>query len=277
MIAQRGEPSGSSALPSGSPAQAGWRIRNTGGCTWDTSYMLISEYLTQPMFLERTVRPGEMIDLKVNFYAPFQPGEFRMTWQLVDGASRAVGDPLAILVRALDLPVPTVGPGIWLRAYPDTIQPGDITTISWDVSEAREVYFYPYGQDWKTHPVTSKGDFADTPIKSQSYELRVVRGDDSVEIYRVRVTVEPFDPPRIILFKASRPEEITGLCADVEWEVRGRVNLVTLLRDGKPILVGLPDLGVLRDCPGTSGTMVYVLKINGPGGEVCAERRVVIP
>lgn len=239
--------------------------------------MLISEFLPEPMSLGRIVHPGEMIDLKVNFFAPFQPGEYSMTWHLADGAGRKVGEPLAILVRTLDQPVPTVGPGIWLRANPDIIQPGDITTISWEVKDAREVFFYPYGQEWNAHPVSSKGDYADSPTKSSTYELRVVRGDDSVEIYRVRVTVEPYDPPRIILFKASRPEEITGLCADVEWEVRGRVNLVTLLRDGKPVLVGLPDLGVLRDCPGTSGTIVYELRVNGPGGEVCAERRVVIP
>ena len=73
-----------------------WRIRNTGNCTWDSSYMLtfnsgvvMSNDLDLPF--PQSVRPGEVIDLAVDMYAPKQPGRYQNSWVLRDSYGQIFG------------------------------------------------------------------------------------------------------------------------------------------------------------------------------------------
>lgn len=73
-----------------------WRIRNSGNCTWDTTYMLtfysgvvMTNDLDLP--LPKSVSPGEFIDLAVDMYAPQQPGRYQNSWVLRDSYGQIFG------------------------------------------------------------------------------------------------------------------------------------------------------------------------------------------
>jgi hypothetical protein len=64
-----------------------WRLKNTGTCTWKTSYrvVLVSGDLLggrNLMPLPMEVAPGQTIDLAMNFTAPILEGRYRGNWQI---------------------------------------------------------------------------------------------------------------------------------------------------------------------------------------------------
>ncbi len=64
-----------------------WRIRNTGTCSWNTSYSLAfvsGERLGGPsaVALPGNVRPGETVDIAVNLTAPNRSGDYVGYWKL---------------------------------------------------------------------------------------------------------------------------------------------------------------------------------------------------
>ncbi|HET9906709.1 MAG TPA: NBR1-Ig-like domain-containing protein [Anaerolineales bacterium] len=64
-----------------------WRLRNSGTCTWTTSYrvVLVSGDAMggqNGMPLPQDVAPGQTIDLAMNFTAPLVQGSYRGNWQI---------------------------------------------------------------------------------------------------------------------------------------------------------------------------------------------------
>ncbi|HEY6073777.1 MAG TPA: NBR1-Ig-like domain-containing protein, partial [Anaerolineales bacterium] len=77
-----------------------WRLKNTGKCTWTTSYKAFfytGEQMGSPTAVDmpRAVRPGESLDLTVNMVAPQAPGLHRGDWVLsnADGVLFGTGSP----------------------------------------------------------------------------------------------------------------------------------------------------------------------------------------
>lgn len=64
-----------------------WRLRNSGTCTWTTNYRVVfvsghqlgGQNLLQ---LPREVRPGQTVDIAVNFTAPLILGDYRGNWMI---------------------------------------------------------------------------------------------------------------------------------------------------------------------------------------------------
>ena len=94
-----------------------WRVKNSGTCTWTTSYSLVlvsGDPLSSPKVISLTdpVAPGESIDLRVNVSSPQTYGAFSGSWMLQDendnkfGIGEQADQPLliAIQVVAPDLP-----------------------------------------------------------------------------------------------------------------------------------------------------------------------------
>jgi hypothetical protein len=261
----------------GGVAQAGWRLLNSGGCTWDAAYGLVDGATGMTAPLPRVVPPGEWVDVWVNFRAPQQVGAASLPWELHNGSGQRVGPPLTLIVTVAAIPTPSMPPGVSLRAYPDEIYPGEQTIISWQVSQAKAVYFYPAGQNWRVHPVQASGNFADHPDRSTTYELRVVHGDDSVETQRVRVEVLPYEPPAIRYFRVKWEQHIENQwCVRLEWEVTGRAMMVNIFRDGAPMWIDALESGVTRNCVAGPGIYVYRIQAIGPGGEVNKECTVKV-
>lgn len=99
-------------VPDGTPMTPGqdftktWRIKNTGICTWDTTYKPIFSYSSppnermsaQPVPLTALVAPGQEVDVSVQFKAPTTPGEYKGYWQMVNSKGIPFGQKDFILV-----------------------------------------------------------------------------------------------------------------------------------------------------------------------------------
>jgi hypothetical protein len=65
-----------------------WRLRNTGSCTWNSSYELIfkeGDAMGGPASQTLTggnVAPGQTVDISVDLTAPSSEGEYRGDWQI---------------------------------------------------------------------------------------------------------------------------------------------------------------------------------------------------
>jgi len=73
-----------------------WRLRNVGSCTWDEDYSLVyvsgdRMSASRAVSLVETVRPGEDVDLGVDFLAPSSQGRYRSYWMLEDPDGNVFG------------------------------------------------------------------------------------------------------------------------------------------------------------------------------------------
>lgn len=88
-------PDGSMVLP-GQRFEKVWRLVNSGTCTWTRLYKLVF-YSQNPMgaYQEQLfggeVQPGQAVDLKVQFVAPLEPGEYQSNWMLMDADQNLFG------------------------------------------------------------------------------------------------------------------------------------------------------------------------------------------
>jgi hypothetical protein len=88
-------PDGSSIV-TGATFTKTWRLRNTGSCTWNTSYSLVfdrGEKMSGPdaQPLAGSVAPGQTVDISVSLTAPNAPGNYRGHWRLRDGSGVLFG------------------------------------------------------------------------------------------------------------------------------------------------------------------------------------------
>ncbi len=88
-------PDGTNFLP-GSNFTKTWRLKNTGSCTWTTSYDLVfvsGDQMSAPSVIDLpgNVVPGQVIDLSVPMTAPASPGSYRGNWKLRDQAGYLFG------------------------------------------------------------------------------------------------------------------------------------------------------------------------------------------
>lgn len=96
-------------IPDGTEIEAGkrfvktWRVRNDGTCTWGPDfydlYAVGFAYgdrmgARKAVELPGVVRPGETVDISVEFTAPTQPGRYESYWQMAfqDGDLLGMGD-----------------------------------------------------------------------------------------------------------------------------------------------------------------------------------------
>ena len=98
-----------------------WRLKNTGSCTWNTSYSLVFDSGnimggSPATSITGTVPPGGMIDVAVNLTAPSTNGTHRGNWKLrnnkgvIFGIGSEGNSPfwVQILVGPTPTPKPTV-------------------------------------------------------------------------------------------------------------------------------------------------------------------------
>jgi hypothetical protein len=84
-------------IPAGTTFVKTWRLRNTGSCTWTSSYALIfysGEAMSGPAaspLTSASVPPGSTIDISVTLIAPLTPGTYRGDWRLRNAAGATFG------------------------------------------------------------------------------------------------------------------------------------------------------------------------------------------
>jgi hypothetical protein len=86
-------------LKSGATFTKTWRLKNIGSCTWTREYSLVfvsGSQMEAPsrIWLDSQVRPGETVDVSVQFKAPTRTGEYIGYWQMrnASGVNFGIGD-----------------------------------------------------------------------------------------------------------------------------------------------------------------------------------------
>jgi hypothetical protein len=126
-------------LPMGSEIEKGWRVRNSGVCTWDNAYLLTPEdanpewaQSSQPVPVMAVVEPGGYYDFWVKLTTPLIPGAYQAEWALQNSRGEAVGSPLSVGFEIAALPTETAQPKVWLIASP--LDGGEDAIISWSTT-----------------------------------------------------------------------------------------------------------------------------------------------
>ena len=259
----------------------GWRIRNTGTCSWDSSYMLIPDGGNvpgarmdgQPTPIEGVVAPGETYDMYVDLVAPTQPDVYQGFWKMHNGEGTAFGQRLYVGIRVPLAPTPTPAPTqtpspeIQFSADRTQLKQGECTTIWWEVQNVNAVYFYEEGQDWQKYGVAGTGSRTVCPTVTTTYYLRVEKPDGNVETRAITIYVEPApDAPDIVQFTVQPRQIEIGECVTIRWDVRGDVSRVRLSANNDVIWDRAPVRGNINNCPPGPQTVTYILEAWGPGG-----------
>ena len=267
------------------PAQAfvkGWRVQNTGTCTWNNGYQLAFSYGNapgasmggQPVAVQGNVEPGATYDIEAQLVAPITSGLFQGVWQMQNARGRQFGESLRVGIQVAGSPTPTPlptqtpVPGIAFAADATQVRQGEAVTFNWDVQDAGEVYFYRAGQEWQDKRVESKGSSSDLPSDTTTYNLRVVRANGQEEIREITVYVEPMpDLPQISYFAVEPSGQVTaGQCVNLRWQIAGAVDRVTIFKGKETLWDDAPVEGTFEDCPAATGVVDYAVGASGAAG-----------
>ncbi len=194
---------GGTALNPGQAFNKDWRVRNTGTCTWDTTYLLsfVGGEAMSPWtaFLVPNTPPGETVDLAIPLTAPTARGSHSGQWQLQNQNGTPFGPLLRLLIQVTGTgptltPVPgatlTPAPGAAetsapspsgcsgtpvissFEVSPSTINAGESATLSWGlVSNADSVEI-----DQGIGGVVTPGDISVSPSSTTTYTLTAFCG-----------------------------------------------------------------------------------------------------
>ncbi len=266
----------------GLPFRKGWRVRNTGNCAWNSLYSLApvggnnpaANMGGEPVQVQGLVQPGGEYDFWVDLVAPLAPGVYQEFWSMNNsradtlfGSRVWVGIQVTALPTVTPMPTQTPSADIQFTAGPSTIDQGQCSTVAWQTQNVNSLYIYPRGESWQNYGVPGAGTRQVCPITTTAYEMRIVKLDDSVEIRQVTVTVNPVaNAPVINRFTVEPAQIALGQCVNVQWQVSGQVNNISIFRDEQVILGNAPLSGSLQDCPPAAGEFRYMLEADGPGG-----------
>lgn len=81
-----------------------WRLRNSGTCSWTSSYAVVfsnGDSMGGPasQALTGNVNPGQTVDISVNLEAPDSPGTYRGDWQLRNAAGNKFGTNFYVEIK----------------------------------------------------------------------------------------------------------------------------------------------------------------------------------
>lgn len=280
-------------LPPGQPFVKGWRIQNTGTCTWNNAYFLnyvqgsspAAQMGGAPTPIQGAVPPGGMYDIYISLISPINPGVYQAFWQMFNNTNTPFGQRVSVGIQVSPLPTATPkptqtpSPNIFFSADRTQINPGEPVTFNWIVQNAQSVYFYAQGQPWQDNQVSPSGSRIVYPTVTTTYELRVVSNSGTVEVRQILITVNQAPPnaPLIQRFVVQPPNQITlGQCLFIEWEISGEISSARLLKNNQALWSNAPSRGSYQDCPQQAGILVYAIEATGPGGFARQEHQVTV-
>jgi polar amino acid transport system substrate-binding protein len=267
-----------SLMAPGQPFRKGWRLKNIGTCTWDSTYALtyvngntpLSGMSGSPVFVKGEVKPGEMYDFWADLVAPIVPGTYQGFWSMRNGNGILFGQRVWVGITVAGSPTPaptqTPAPDISFTVDQTHIQQGDCVTFTWSAENIQAIWFYPNGADYSKYPVTGQGSSKECPTQTTTYNLRVQYRDGTVETRQITVYVQPTSgKPTIESFTVSPSAINAGQCVDIRWQVSGNVSNVVIGRNEVVLWSHAPLSGTLSDCP-PAGVATYYLEASGSGG-----------
>ena len=114
--------------PDGTPVAPGqqftkkWIYKNTGTCTWTPNYKIAFGSIGiamngQTTLLGKTVKPGEQVEISIDFIAPPEGGDYESHWKFQNEQGQFFGQWLWVKIKvagataaATDTPEPTETP-----------------------------------------------------------------------------------------------------------------------------------------------------------------------
>jgi ABC-type amino acid transport substrate-binding protein/heat shock protein HslJ len=268
-------------LSPGEAFQKGWRVRNTGTCTWDSTYFLVpvggnntaARMGGVPTAVQGQVAPGQTYDFWVDLVAPLVPGVYQEFWTMRSNDGLLFGDRIWVGVEVVPFPTATPpptqtpSPSIQFSASPTSIQEGECSTLTWNTANVQAVYLYPQGEDWRNFGVPGTGQRTVCPNETTTYELRVVNTNGSVEVRTVSVFVTqvPGNPPQITRFTVEPAQINVGQCVIITWQVSDSTSR-TIWRDNTVLWPNAPSSGNMQDCPAAAGDYGYQLEATNASG-----------
>jgi hypothetical protein len=229
----------------------------------------------QPLLIERTVAPGDTIDLSVSLQAPAVYGVFQGFWQMRDDTGKLFGEVVWVGIQVPNpnpptpvpaTPTPPAGLNPNLRADSTWINAGQCTTIRWDVDNISAIYFIDGNnvQGVGGHDARSV-----CPGQTATYLIRIQRTDGGIQDFSITINVSGQAPP------PARPGPIirhysvdsnavgSGQCIRFEWRTEN-VDGVNLYRSNNRIVTNGGSNGSQQDCP-PDGHWDYRLEAYGNG------------
>jgi len=111
-------------VTTGQSFSKGWRIKNTGSCTWNAYYYVKfvkgTQMGGQPVAVQKYVYPGQTYDVYVNLVAPSSSGQYKGEWRLFSPYNSPFGSPLYVMVEAIPAATRTVTPTRTITRTPTT-------------------------------------------------------------------------------------------------------------------------------------------------------------
>lgn len=285
----------------GTSFQKGWRLRNTGTCTWTDQYFLAyaggnspySQMGGSTTYISGLVSPGDTYDLYVNLVSPVFPGIYQGFWELNNSQSSPFGNRIwvGIQVPAQNPSTPTPVPG-FPQIYrfiinPPEIQAGQCVQINWEVTgQVSGVSIFRDGTPlWVSGPAI--GTLQDCPNYSGviTYSIEATgpggtaRADRQITVFDnppPTATPPPLPPPVITNFDVTPSQIELGGCVMVNWAVNGTVDYVRLFRNQQVILDNAANAGSLSDCPSQPGSTLYRLEASGADQTVSNDRAITV-
>jgi ABC-type amino acid transport substrate-binding protein len=162
-----------------------WRIRNTGSCTWNSSYRFVfvqgNSMGGQPQSINGTVAPNQNYDMSVSMQAPTTPGSYAGWWQMVNPQGTPFGTRVwvQIVVPAPQQPSPQPTPAApsieYFTGPQSATQVGEVILLKWafstqDLATAKLTRTNPDGS------VTALYGGADVPTPGTYEDLAVYAG-----------------------------------------------------------------------------------------------------
>jgi cystine transport system substrate-binding protein len=268
----------------------GWRVRNSGTCTWTTAYRFDyaggnsdpARMNGQPQAMGRNIAPGEVVDFQVPLVAPLQPGTYQGFWQMRNAQGRAFGTRVWVGITVPNPTQPTQPPpvgDIIFTADRSQVAPGERVVFTWQVQNARAVYFYAMGEAPTSRSVSFSGQAQVFPQSTTTYNLRVDRFNNTTEIRQIVITVTGGGggTPVIQRFTLTPDGQVQiGQCVSISWQVGGQVNRVRVLRNNSTLWDNAPFSGSTQDCPQVLGANTYTLEAFGPTSSTRSQRSVTV-
>lgn len=221
-------PDGTTLLPDMSATKT-WNVKNTGTCTWDTSYTF--NYVKGSLFgqtsvnITKLVAPGENYEISVPFTTPAQNGEYTAWWQMRSPEGTNFGQTIWYDFKvngttgSSDQRVSQGTPKI-LKWYPDfySTDNGKCPKTYYEVTNAYQVDFFINNQYVDTSRNLSGYTYLCPPKKAGTYSFGIVAtGETKVSTAYNFIDNTNYSDPKVGV-NAEWPHWTLGLDPATYWK-----------------------------------------------------------
>jgi ribosome modulation factor len=147
------------------------------------------------------------------------------------------------------------------RADAYSVNLGGCTTLRWNVSNVRAVFFW----DGSNQQGVGGNDSRQVcPLNTSTYRLQVIGNDGVSRDYFVTVSIAGGAPAPNVNFYADNASLAQGQCTNLRWQVSGQFNAIMLMDSSTNSTTVVGPNGDIRVCPNQSAT--YILRVTGVDG-----------